>query len=329
MAAASVPAVDVHNHLGLWLNGGRWMVPDVPALLSVMDELSVSAMVNLDGRWGAELDRNLDRYDRAHPGRFATFAHIDWSHLSEPGGAQRLPAMVRQAKEAGAAGIKVWKDLGLSVRDARQQLVLPDDPRLTAVWDEAGALGLPVLMHTADPIAFWSPADRHNERFEELAQHRDWRFGGSTFPSYERLTDAFEHTVAAHPSTTFIGAHVASQSENLSRVARLLADYPNLFVDLAARESELGRQPRAARAFLVEHRDRVLFGTDCFPVDPATYRIWFRLLESADEYFSYSVKDPPERGRWSIYGLDLDPATLRAIYADNARRLIPALSART
>ena len=139
--------------------------------------------------------------------------------------------------------------------------------------------------------------------------------------------DSLEHVVADHPSTTFIGAHVVSHAEDLARAGRLLQTYPNLYVDLAARESELGRQPRAARAFIVGHADRVLFGTDCFPFDPRTYRTWFRLLETADEHFSYSAVDPPQRGRWAVSGLDLDTDTLAAIYADNARRVIPALAA--
>ena len=322
----SVPAIDVHNHLGYWLNGGRWMVPDVPALLGTMDELGVAAMVNLDGRWGTELQQNLDRYDRAHPGRFATFAHLDWTLLAIRGGADRLPQMLESAKAAGVAGVKVWKDLGLAVRDEKGVLVLPDYPRLAPVWETAGALELPVLIHTADPVAFWSPVDRHNERFEELARHPDWQYGSKSVPTHPRLMEALEHVVADHSGTTFIGAHVASHAENLREVDRLLATYPNLSIDLAARESELGRQPRATRALIEAHPDRVMFGTDCFPVDAKQYRLWFRLLETSDEYFPYSIHEPPERGRWSVSGLNLGQENLTSIYSENARRAIPALA---
>ena len=322
--AAAAPAIDVHNHLGLWLSGGHWMEHDVKHLVDLMDELSLAAIVNLDGRWGKELEQNLDRYDRAYPGRFATFAHVDWSLIAVRGGTQRLPEMVRKAKQQGAAGIKVWKDLGLAVRDEQRRLVLPDDVRLSRVWELAGELELPVLMHTADPVAFWAPPDKHNERFEELARHPEWRYGSAGFPTHRRLLESLENVVASHPNTTFIGAHVASHAENLPEVSRLLGAYPNLFVDLAARESEIGRQPRAARDFIVAHSDRILFGTDCFPVDPRRYRIWFRMLETSDEYFDYSVSAPPDRGRWNISGLALDSETLIAIYSGNARRVIPA-----
>jgi hypothetical protein len=128
---AAVPAVDVHNHLGRWLTGGRaWLAPDVPALVARMDELNLAAVVNLDGTVG-DLEANLDRYDRAHPGRFATFAHVEWRRVAEgPAGVATLVRQVRDAARAGAAGLKVWKDLGLLVRDEHGVLVLPDDPRL-------------------------------------------------------------------------------------------------------------------------------------------------------------------------------------------------------
>lgn len=324
--AASVRAVDVHNHLGRWLTGGRrWMAPDVGALLASMDALNVATIVNLDGRWGTELAANLDRYDRAHPGRFLTFCQLDWSQLTDPRFPRLLPEGLRRAAAAGAGGIKVWKDLGLTARDATGELVLPDDPRLSDVWDTAAELGLPVLIHTADPKAFWCPVDRHNERFEELVRHPEWQYGDRGLPSHRRLLDALEGLLGAHRSTTFIGAHVASSAEDLTHAAGMLARHPNLVVDLSAREAELGRQPRAARAFVVEHADRVLWGTDAFPFSEAPYRTWFRLLETADEHFPYGQGEVPVSGRWAVSGLELDDAVLRAVYADNARRVVPAL----
>lgn len=324
---AAVPAVDVHNHLGRWLTGGRaWMAPDVGALVASMDRLGVASIVNLDGRWGSELTANLDRYDRAHPGRFATFCHLDWSLLGSRSGPDRLVAGLRRSAEAGARGIKVWKDLGLSVRDGDGRLVAVDDSRLADVWELAGELGLPVLIHTADPMAFWQPADRHNERLEELLEHPDWHHGSRAVPSHEALVGALGRLVAAHPRTTFVAAHLASCAEDLGRVAGMLAAHPNLVVDLSAREAEIGRQPRAARAFIEAHPDRVLWGTDAFPFDPARYRTWFRLLETEDEHFPYASAPVPPQGRWAVSGLGLPADVLAAVYAGNARRLVPALA---
>jgi predicted TIM-barrel fold metal-dependent hydrolase len=221
--------------------------------------------------------------------------------------------------------VKVWKDLGLSVRDASGALVGLDDPRLADVWDSAAELDLPVLVHVADPRAFWQPVDRTNERFEELALHPEWSYAGRPVPSHAELVAALERVAARHRRTTFIAAHLASCAEDLAQVGRILDEHPNVCVDLSAREAELGRQPRAARAFLLRYADRVLWGADTLPFDPARYRTWFRLLESADEYFPYSPEPVPPQGRWAVSGLDLPPDVLAAVYAGNARRVIPAL----
>jgi predicted TIM-barrel fold metal-dependent hydrolase len=202
--------------------------------------------------------------------------------------------------------------------------MLPDDPRIADVWAAAGGLGLPVLIHTADPIAFFTPVDHENERLEELGRHPEWSFHGPEFPSFERLLEAFEAIVAAHPGTTFIGAHVACCAEDLAWVGRMLDAYPNLHLDFSARIAELGRQPRAARRLFVEHADRVLFGTDAFPPSRAAYETYFRFLETDDEHFAYSPdpENPWPQGRWRISALDLPPETLAPIYGENAARLL-------
>lgn len=204
--------------------------------------------------------------------------------------------------------------------------MLPDDPRLHDVWAAAGELGLPVLIHTADPVAFWWPDDARNERRDELARHPEWSFHGSGVPSWERLLAALEHVVAAHPATTFVAAHVASAAEDLAHVRRMLDAYPNLHVDISARIGELGRQPRAARELLLAHPTRVLFGTDAFPPDRATYELHFRFLQTADEYFPYAPdpEDPHPQGAWRVSALHLPDEILRAVYAENARRILDA-----
>ncbi len=324
-ARAAHPAVDAHNHLGRWLTGdGTWMVPDVAALIDVMDALGLQAMVNLDGRWADELRDNLRRYDHAHPGRFATFCHVDWRETSEPGFGGRLARSLRDSIGAGAAGLKIWKDLGLRVRDPHGRLLRHDDPELGELWATAGDLGVPVLVHVGDPAAFFEPPDRHNERLEELLAHPNLRLHRRGVPALAALLDAFEAAVAAHPTTTFIAAHLGT-AENLGWVRRMLDTYPNLRVDTAARIAELGRQPRAAASLILDHPDRVLFGTDIFPPRADEYRIWFRFLETADEHFDYSTAEVPPHGRWRISGLDLPPVVLQRLYAGNARDTITAL----
>ncbi|MDF2705136.1 amidohydrolase family protein [Nonomuraea muscovyensis] len=324
---ARLPAVDAHVHLGRWLTeDGGWMVEDVPALVDMMDRLGLRGMVNLDGRWGRELAANLERYDAAHPGRFATFCHVDWSATAEPGFGERLAAQLRASVAEGAAGLKVWKDVGLHVRDHRGELVMLDDERLAPLWAAAGELGIPIALHTADPVAFFEPVDERNERLEQLTARPDWAFSGPGFPPFERLMEAMEGMIAAHPATTVIGVHAGCWPENLAWVGRMLDEHPHFHIDIAARLAELGRAPRAARALVMRHPGRVLFGTDEIPPDPRVYRIHFRFLETADEAFAHSLDDPPLMGRWTISGLDLPDDVLGQVYAANALRLVPRLA---
>jgi predicted TIM-barrel fold metal-dependent hydrolase len=317
------PMFDAHNHLGRWLTGS-WTVPDVDALIAMMDGLGVETIVNLDGMWGEELDANLDRYDRAHPGRFATYAQWDRRRF-ELGAWDEIAAQLRDAFASGAKGLKVWKDLGLHLRDESGELVMPDDARLDPTWDAVAEAGVPVTIHVADPVAFFQPLDERNERLEELLVNPDWWFGDrERFPSFERIMESLESLVARRSDVTWIGAHVLCNGENTAWVARMLDTYPNVYADVAARIAELGRVPRAARALIEAHPDRFLLGTDAFPPDPAVYEIHRRFLETADEYFPYDVdpEEAPSQGRWAISGLDLPPEVLRAVYGSNAKRLI-------
>lgn len=330
---ARVPAVDAHNHLGRWLSAwvgedpNAWTVADVPALLELMDACNLRAIVNLDGRWGDELEENLGRYDRAHPGRFATFCHVDWASAVSSGDVGRAAAASFRASVAtGAKGIKVWKDLGLHVRDEAGELLLPDDRRLAPLWDAAAELAVPVFIHTADPVAFFDPVDERNERYEQLLAHPEWSFADPSFPRFERLMEALEGLVAGNPGTTFVGVHVGGYAENLGWVARMLDAHPNFHVDIAARVAELGRQPRATRELIVAHPDRVLFGIDEFPPARENYAIYFRFLETADEGFPHSAEEVPLMGRWTIGGLDLPGDVLQQVYADNALRVVPGLA---
>jgi predicted TIM-barrel fold metal-dependent hydrolase len=323
---ASVPAVDAHAHLGRWLTGERWAVPDVAAFVGLMDSCRITAVVNLDGRWGDELEENLDRYDRSHPGRFATFCHVDWDLLREPDAEAKLAGSLERSVAAGARGLKVWKDLGLGVRDAGGRLVLPDDPRLDALWDAAGRLGVPIAVHTADPVAFFDPVDQRNERLEELLARPDWSFCDPGYPRFDRLMAALEAIVAAHPATTFIAVHAGCCAEDLTWVGGMMEKYANFHIDIAARIAELGRQPRATQSLILGHPGRVLFGTDEIPPSRAVYQIYFRFMETADECFSYSPDDPPGSGRWPISALDLPGDVLEQVYSDNAEAIIPGLA---
>ena len=331
VARPRVPAIDAHNHLGPTPFGGDWATRPPHALGEVLDAAGIAAIVNLDGGNGEALQREVARWRDGLPGRVAVFAGLDYDSWREDRSfgdseARRLAAGV----EAGAAGLKVWKLLGLRARDGAGRLVAVDDRRLDPLWAAAGELGVPVTIHVADPIAFFEPLDASNERWEELQANPDWHFWPTRprdqpeqegFPPFDELIDGLEAVVTRHPATTFIGAHVGCAAEDLARVSTILERCPNFNVDIAARLAELGRQPRTARAFFLRWSERILFGTDVAP-DPAMYAIHCRFLETLDESFDYGLDEPPSQGRWQIHGLGLPADVLERVYRTNAQRLI-------
>jgi len=327
-------AVDAHNHLGRWHANQRtgqwlesdWRVKDPAKLIALMDEVNVASIVNLDGSWGEELEANLNRYDRAYPGRFVSFCRIDWRTTATAGWPQRIAKSIADSAARGAAGLKLWKDIGLRLRDEHSNLIFLDDARLEPMWAAIAAAKLPVTVHTADPVAFFQPLDRHNERIEELLAHPDWQFMGPEFPTFARLLQALENVVRAHPDITFIGAHVGCFAEDLDWVDSMLTRYPNFAVDIAARIAELGRQPRRTRRLIETHPNRVLLGTDVSPPEAQAYQIYFRFLQTEDEYFAYEPQEPPSSGRWRISGLGLSGELLAKVTGENARHLIPSLN---
>ena len=224
----------------------------------------------------------------------------------------------------GVSGIKIFKDFGLGLRNPDGTLVQVDDARWDPIWSACGELGLPILMHTADPRAFFLPIDATNERFEELARHPEWRFPAESFPSFDELLAARNRVIARHPQTIFIAAHVASNAEDLKKVGEWLDTYPNMYLDIASRIGELGRQPYSAQEFFQKYANRILLGTDG-PWPEPRIRLYWRFLETRDEYFPYSEKPFPPQGFWNIYGLGLDDSILRKVYYQNAARIIPGV----
>ena len=312
------PAVDVHNHLG---GGKQFLTPErVGRYLAEMDAAGVRTIVNLDGGWGERLTETVAALDDAHPGRFLTFALIDFAGIDDEEWTQREVARLEDSFERGAKGIKFHKTLGLGARYKDGRLVAVDDPKLAPLFEVCAKHQRPVMIHTADPAAFFTPLDRFNERWHELNEHPNWLFYGDKFQPREELLKQFINVVARHPQTTFIGAHFGNNAEDLATVGQWLDEHPNLYVDIDARISELGRQPFTAQRFFVKYQDRIMFGTDTTPRRDA-FRIYYRFLETDDEYFDCSASHHLQ-GFWMIYGLKLPEAVLAKIYHQNAERIL-------
>ena len=325
IAKPKFPVVDVHNHLG---GGKSRLTPEVvKRYLTEMDAAGVRTVVNLDGGWDTTLKETLAILDEAHPGRFLTFALVNFTDFDDANWSRREADRLEAGFKAGAKGLKFHKTFGLTYRYKDGRLIPVDDPKLEPIWDLCAKYGRPVLIHTADPAAFFTPLDRFNERWHELNRHPDWLFYGPGIPKREDLLAQLHRVIEKHPKTTFINTHFGNNVEDLAAVGEKLDKYPNMFVDIDARISELGRQPYTARRFFLKYQDRILFGTDTSP-NRESYRIYYRFLETDDEYFECS-RSHHLQGFWNIYGIYLPDAVLEKVYHGNADRILYGLKTQT
>lgn len=307
------PVIDIHNHLGDLANTEKY--------LEEMDKAGVWQCVSLDANSANDFYKeHIQVSQKIAKDRFLLFFRPDFSKIDEPDFGRKEAQKLEEAVKLGVRGLKISKALGLTVRDKSGKLVPVDDPRIDPIWAKCGELGIPVMIHVSDPKAFFTPLDRFNERYDELGAHPDWSFYGDQYPAKEEILTQRNRVIARHPNTIFIGAHMGNLPEELGRVAMWLETYPNFYVDIDARISELGRQPYTARKFFIQYQDRVLFGTDT-PCNAEAYRIYYRFLETDDEYF-----DPAGghhlQGRWMIYGVHLPDEVLEKIYYKNALKIL-------
>lgn len=312
---ARFPFVDAHNHQR------RHTEASLATVVQQMDAMNMAIMVNLSGGSGETLKSSVALMERAAPGRFVTFANLNFANIDDPMWGQRAAEQLeRDVRDGGARGLKIFKDLGMEVRDARGRRVPTNDPRLDPVWAKAGELGIPVLIHTAEPPAFFLPIDEHNERWLELTIYPGRARPPDRYPTFDSLMAEQHDMFRRHRGTTFIAAHMDWYGQDLARLGELLDSIPNMVTEIAAAIYEPARQPRAARAFFIKYQDRILMGKDSWV--PEEYGTYFRVLESADEYFPYHKK---YHAFWSMYGLDLPDDVLRKVYYGNALRVIPGL----
>ena len=314
VTSARFPFVDIHGHQ----RGARMSPGEVDQLVREMDELNMAVMVNLSGGSGASLVEGLENMNRDHPGRFVFFANIDFAGVGQPGWGERAAAQLEEDVAAGASGLKVFKNLGLTALDSDGNRITVDDPRLDPVWAKAGELGITVLIHSADPAEFWQPYDRFNERWLELTLRPNRIQPPGRSASFEQIIGEQHNLFRRHRNTKFISAHLGWLGHDLARLGGLLDELPNMYVGLGAVIYELGRQPRFARDWLVEYQDRVLMGKDSY--NQEEFHTYFRVFETADDYFDYYRK---YHAFWQMYGLDLPDEVLRKIYYENAVELVP------
>ncbi|WP_205507976.1 amidohydrolase family protein [Longitalea arenae] len=306
------PFIDVHNHQRSMSAG------DLRNLEKEMDKLNMAVMVNLSGDNGSRLQNKIDNIRSTSPKRFIVFANVNFNGVGEPGWTEKAVKQLEEDVKYGANGLKVFKNLGLSVKDNTGKRVSVDDPRLDPIWAKCGELKIPVLIHTADPKPFWDPEDEHNERWLEITSHPARKRSDTDPAPWEVLIEEQHRMFKKHRRTTFIAAHFGWYPNNLPKLGKLLDEMPNVVVEFGAVIAELGRQPRMARQFFEKYQDRILFGKDSWV--PEEYATYFRVLETEDEYFPYHKK---YHAFWAMYGMGLPDAILKKIYYKNALRIIP------
>jgi uncharacterized protein len=312
LSKSRYPFIDVHNH--------QWNMSasDLNNLLKDMDRLNMAVMVNLSGGNGNQLKTKTDNIKSTAPKRFIVFANIDFGGVGKTGWTEGAVRQLEEDVKNGANGLKIFKNLGFSVKDNTGQRVTVDDPRLDAIWAKCGELKIPVIIHTADPKSFWDEEDEHNERWLELATHPGRKRSASNPAPFETLIEEQHRMFKKHPKTTFIAAHFGWYPNDLAKLSKLMIEIPNMVVEFGAVIAELGRQPKAARAFFEKYQDRILFGKDSWV--PEEYATYFRVLETEDEYFPYHKK---YHAFWAMYGMGLPDAILKKVYYKNALRIIP------
>lgn len=310
--------IEFHGHIG----SGPFV--DIPDDLSQrMEKFHIRKYVNLS-LFTTTHKAYVELRDKSANPNVLHFVGLNWGRLKEPEFGRAMAQDLEQIAREGARGVKLWKNFGLKERTPDGKLLAMDDPRLDPVWDICAKYKLLVAIHTADPPAFFLPVDGTNERFDELARRPEWSFHSSKLPSFSEVLAQRDRLFARRSDVRFVALHFGELAHDLKQADELLVRHPNVTVDIAQRIDELGRQPRAARAFILKHQDRILFGTDNTDglTDLEKVQIYWRFLETSDEYFDYHSAGKSRKGLWKIYGLELPDNVLEKIYYGNAARLL-------
>lgn len=333
LTRAKYPFIDVHSHQP------RMPEQDLSGVIAEMDKLNMAVMVNLSGRGfrrtenpdgtfsfgiqdGEYLKKAIENASASAPGRFVVFTNVDFQGIGETGWAEKALQQLEADVKTGAKGLKIYKSLGMRSTDSQGRRLAVDDPRLDPIWQKCAELGIPVLIHSADPAPFWQPHDAQNERWLELKERPERKRDPEKEVSWEQIMAEQHNVFRKHPKTIFINAHLGWLGNDLAQLGKLMDELPNMYTEIGAVLAELGRQPRFAREWFIKYQDRVLFGKDSWA--PEEYPTYFRVLETADEYFDYYRR---RHAFWKMYGLDLPDEVLKKLYYQNALRIIPGIDA--
>ncbi|MEX2591764.1 MAG: amidohydrolase family protein [Anditalea sp.] len=312
---AKYPVIDVHVHHYPESAEGKTTEEALVDWVKTQEETGVEKSVVLTVATGTEFDRLMEMYLEPYPDRFQLYCGVEMIDIDKPDYPERAVAELERCYRMGARGVGEVTDKGFGLtRDpklAPEERLHLDDARLDPFWNKCAELNLPVNVHIADHPSSWEPPDVFQERTPIFQQFNQY---GEEGLSHGELLAVLPRMLEKHPKTTFIACHLANLGHDLKRLGSTMDQYPNLYLDISARDYEVGRQPRAAAKFLSKYSTRVMFGTD-MGMDKGMYQNWWRLLESADEHMQGRIW-------WRYYGLELPAPILEALYRGNAKRIL-------
>jgi len=322
------PFIDVHSH--------QWnmAVNDLSSLVNEMDSLNMKFMINLSGSGFAtfsgnqtlmdlNLEKSLENVKNNFPSRFGVFVNLKFNNFDDEKFSSNIKKSLIDASNKGAIGLKIYKNLGLDLKDSKGNRIKIDDIRLNVIWETCAELGMPILIHSGEPSPFFDPVDKFNERWLHARQRpRSFR-PPEKYPSFKTVMKEQFNMFKNNPNTIFINAHMGWMANDLDKLANHLDSLPNVYTEIGAVIGELGRQPIRARKFFINYQDRIMFGKDNYK--KSEFDVYFRVLETEDEYFDYYRK---RHGLWKMYGLNLPDEVLKKLYYKNALKLFPSIDSK-
>ncbi len=262
-AAESPPAyteilkIDVHSHI----------FEDVPAIHALFRRINVRTInVCVPGGDGqlATMDRIAFELYRAQPQLYPVTTTFDLRGRDEPGWAARTIAWLDAAFARGAVAVKIWKEVGIEIKNREGKFILPDDPLFDPIYAHLAKVGKPLHAHLAEPIDAWLALDPNSSHYGYYSQNPQWHlYGKPEYPSHAAIIAARDNIMRKHPALVVVGAHLGSLEHDLDGIAERLARYPNFQIEVAARTRNLTRHPsEKVRALFLRFPDRIMYGLD-------------------------------------------------------------------
>jgi predicted TIM-barrel fold metal-dependent hydrolase len=249
--------IDAHSHI---FDGA----PAFPALLRRINVRTINVCNNgTDAHLEQMHAIAVDLY-RQHPQLFPFESTFDLRRRDEPTYAQDVIAFLDRTFAQGAVGVKIWKEIGIDIKDRNGKFILPDDPRFDPIYAHLARIGKPLHAHLAEPIDAWLPLDPNSAHYNYYSTNPQWHLHGKPeYPSHAAIIAARDNIMKKHPTLVVVGAHLGSMEHDLDAIAARFEQYPNFHIEVSARTRNLTRHPsEKVRALFLKYPTRILYGLD-------------------------------------------------------------------